>query len=129
MADAGLPSITIAGTTFDDDDCVQSAEITVGGVEISYYCGADTYYITGAEEVILTFTLALAQTDTTAMAAIARGTSGVCEFHPFGDTATYIEYTTTNGTITNHRLSSNPAAAGLIEVTCRWDDVTIGAAT
>ncbi len=72
----------------------------------------------------LTFSLALAATDTATVTAFAQGATGVMEFHPAGDSAGLIQNATTNATIVSVTNAGDPGSAIMLDVTARWDDLT-----
>lgn len=134
MAKKAAPSVKIDSTTFDADDCVQDARLTINGEVYDYYCSGISQLEVGNPTIELTFSVALETTDTTKLAVIDNvkdtpQTAVAMEFHPGGDTATYIEATTTAGYITSLDLSAPANGIITADVTARWNNITLGAAS
>ena len=121
MADKANPSIKFVSTAYT---CVQSASLAVTGADIAYHCAGQIKHIAGPQDVQLTFSLALAATDTATVAAFAQGATGVMEFHPAGDSVGLIQHATTKGTIISVTNASDPGSAIMLDVTARWDSLT-----
>ena len=129
MSKKGVPSITFGGTTYDADDCLQPGiTFTAGNTDLTYLCNGFVKHEPGAETVTLSFSIAFENDDTTQMAALMTGSTGVAEYHPFGDTAGNIEHTTTNATITGYNENGGPDNIVIVDITMVWDDRTSGAA-
>ena len=73
--------------------------------------------------------MALDATDTTKVSALASGSTGTFEAHPGGDTATYIEVTSTNATVIQSNISAETNGVITLDVTIALDDVTYQAAS
>lgn len=89
----------------------------------------DKHYA-GTANVSGTVNFEVLQTDVTVVGTnFARGTTGTGELHFFGDTATYLELTTTKITIMSIDISG--AINGICAGTINWvaDDITIQAAS
>ena len=134
MGKKASPEVTIGATVFDSDDCVQDARLSVNGEEYTYYCSGVTAREVGNPQITLTFTVALEVTDTAKVAVLdavndTPQTAVAMEFHPGGDTATYIEGTTTAGYITSLDLSAPQNGIITADVTCAWNNLTLGAAS
>ena len=121
MADKANPSVKFISTAYT---CVQGARLTVNGADIAYYCAGEVKHVAGPEDVQLSFSLALAKTDTAPVIALAQGATGVMEFHPAGDTAGNIQHATTKGTIISVDNAGDPGSAIMLDVVARWDDLT-----
>lgn len=128
------PSVKINATTFDSDDCVQDAQLTINGIEATYFCSGNEVGAISGASIMLTFSLVLALADTAKVAVLDAvldkpQAAVTMEYHPGGDTATYIEATTTAGLVKDVVFGS--PANGLItaDVTCRWNNLTLGAAS
>lgn len=130
MATVGAPEITFpSGTTYSATDCIQVASFTNGKEDITYRCGGDYAHLAGTSTITLDFSIALLATDTAKVTALAPGATGIAEYHPFGDTASYIEHTTTKATVMKADLSDAAGKVVNLDVTLVWDDVTSTAAT
>lgn len=125
MATKALPEVSIGGTTIT---CLQGAQLLSGGADISYHCDGQILHLAGPQDVQLTFSVALDNDDTTTIGLLAYGSQAAMEFHPGGDTETYIEHVTTNATIISATQNASPGSAIILDVTARWDDLTSGAA-
>ena len=125
MATKALPEVSIGGTPIT---CLQGAQLLYNGTDISYHCAGNILHIAGPEDVQLTFSVALDNDDTTTIGLLAYGSQDSMEFHPGGDTATYIEHLTTNATIVGVTHNASPGSAIILDVTARWDDLTSQAA-
>lgn len=129
MAKKGSPSVTFDSNILDGDDCLQSVTLTHNANDLTYLCDGYVKHEAGAETITLQFSVAVENDDTTLISNFAVGSTGTAEFHPFGDTAGNIEYTTTNATI----MSCAPGAVSpdgivIYDISMMWDDVTAGAA-
>lgn len=118
----GSNSITnVTGITFDRAAADVISRVVAQNVDYHY---AGTLNITGTVnfEVALTG-VAIVETN------FKPQTTGATEIHLFGDTATYVEITSTAGVILTQNLSGaiNGIVAGTL--TFALNDVTIGAAT
>ena len=129
MANSGLSgSFTFGGTVYDTDDCIQSMALTRTTNGVKYICGGITKTAAGESTYSFSASVALAQTDTAKVAALANGATGAFEYHPKGDTATYIEETSTNGTIVQSNMGSAPGAMIMLDIVIDLDDLTDAAA-
>lgn len=128
MADVGSPSITFGATTYGTADCIQVATFTNGAEDLTYRCSGYIKHASGDGTVMLDFSIVIEATDTAKIAALAPGTTGISEYHPFGDTATYIEHTTTNATVMKADHSDSAGKLVTLDITLAWDDCTSGAA-
>jgi hypothetical protein len=129
MATVGAPIIVFGGTTYDSDDCIQVASFTNEKEDITYRCGGDYAHLSGTSNIMLNFSLALAASDTTKIAALAPGTTGVAEYFPFDDSTGYIKHSTTKATVISANESDSAGKVVTLDVVLAWDDVTSGAAT
>ena len=130
MADSGVnASFSFGGTVYDADDCLQNWNLDWSVEDITYYCNGAQKHLPGNVNAVFTATLALAATDTTKIGALEPGSTGVWEGHPAGDTATYIEYEATKGTVLSAPVSAPQNGVISIDVTIALDDCTDGAAT
>jgi hypothetical protein len=121
MAHEGQPAITFGGSALT---CIQSSQLTVNGEDISYYCGGNKLYIAGTDDIELTASFAVTRSQVAMIESMLRGTNGVMEYHPGGDTTGRSEYTTTNATTTSFVHTSSPGTFQAVDVTWRWDDYT-----
>lgn len=121
-------SVLFGSTTYDETDCLQSVSLNRNGNPVTYPCGGTLLSEPGIASYTLTFSVALDATDTAKVAALAENQTGIVEFHPAGDTATYIEYSSTNGTIATANTTSGAGTIITLDVTINLDDVTDGAA-
>lgn len=130
MADSGkLASFSLAGTVYDADDCLQDSGLDDAIQDVVYQCNSYDKHAVGTRSVMFNVTLALAATDTTKISALAPGSSGAFEYHPGGDTATYIEVTSTKGTVISRNVSSPVNGIISADVSIALDDVTFQAAS
>ena len=133
MTKKAAPEVTIGGVVFDADDCVQDARLSINGETYEYYCSSISQVEVGNPTIVLTFSVALEVDDTTKLAALdavldTPQTPGAQEYHPGGDTATYIEGVTTAGSVTSLTISSPANGVISADVECRWNNITLGAA-
>lgn len=134
MTKKARPSVKINATVFDADDCVQDARLSINGEEYTYYCSGISQIEIGNPTITLTFSVALEMNDTTKLAVLdavtdTPQTAVTMEYHPGGDTATYIEATTSAGYVTGLDLSAPANGIITADVTCRWNNITMGAAS
>ena len=129
MATVGNPLVIFGGTTYDDDDCIQVASFTNGKEDITYRCGGDYAHLAGTSTIMLNFSLALAATATTEVAAFAPGSTGVATYYPFGLSENNIKLTTTKATVMKADESDAAGKVVTLDITLAWDDVTASAAT
>lgn len=127
------PEIKIGGATYDEDDCIQDAQLTINGIEATYFCNGNEVGDLSGMSAMLTFSLVLALNDTTKVgvldAVLDKPQAAVAmEYHPGGDTTGYIEATTTAGLIKDVVFGSPNNGLITADVTCRWNNVTLGAA-
>lgn len=130
MADAGISaSFSFAGTVYDADDCVQNTSLQKSINPITYQCNGNQRTLIGAKIYLFSAQLALAKDDTGKIAALEEGDTGAFEYHPGGDTAGNIEFTSTKGTVVRSDVSA--AANGFItlDIQIGLDDLTDGTAT
>ena len=130
MADNGnLASITFGAVTYDETDCLQGITLNLNGQPITFNCNGTLKSIPGIASYTLTANMAISKTDTAKVTALRENTTGTLEYHPAGDTATYIEYTSTNATVAS--LVNNGGSGNLLSLDITWnlDDLTDGAAT
>lgn len=59
---------------------------------------------------------------------LRQGVTGSGEYHPFGDTATYVEHTFTKATVMEVTENGGPANVVILDVVLGLDDLTTGAA-
>lgn len=122
-------AFTFDGTVYDSDDCLQDWALNDAINEVIYTCGGQDRAAVGSRTSTFQVTLALDTTDDTKVSALAPGSTGTFEAHPAGDTATYIEITSTDAVITNAGISTAVNDIITMDVTIRLNDITIGAAT
>ena len=133
MTKKAAPEVTVAAQVFDSDDCVQTADLTIDGETYDYYCSGISQIEMGNPTIVLNFTVALEMNDTAKIAVLdaVKNTpqeAVTMEFHPAGDTATYIEATTTAGLITSLKIGAPQNGIMMADVSCRWNNITLGAA-
>ena len=130
MATSGVSAeFKFGGTTYDADDCLQNWNLDRSVEDITYYCNGHTKHLGGNANAVFTCSLALSATDTAKIAALEEGSTGVWEGHPAGDTATYIEFTSTRGTVINSPVSAPQNGVITMDVTIALDDLTDAAAS
>ena len=130
MADSGkLASFTFNATTYDESDCMQGSSISDAIQEAMYMCDGYSKGVPTLRELTFTVSLALANTDTAKVTALTPGTTATdFEYHPGGDTATYLEFTSTDAYVVSRPLNTAPNGVHTIDVTIRLNDITFGAA-
>lgn len=121
-------SLSFDGTSLTGIKSVEeSSDVAMA---VSQYAGqAHDKNFAGTHNTTLTVNFEIAATDVTLLGTtLARGNTGAVEYYPFGNTATYIKITSTNGTIGASSFSTpvNGIIAG--NVTIHLDDYTIEAA-
>ena len=134
MGKKAAPEVTVAAVVFDSDDCVQDANLTINGETYEYYCSGISQIEAGNPRIELSFSVALEVDDTTKVAALdlvkdTVQTAISMEFHPGGDTATYVEATTTAAYQTGLTLSAPSNGIITADCTYRWNNITLGAAS
>jgi hypothetical protein len=122
-------SFKLGATTYDSDDCIQGWDLDDALNDIVYQCTQFNKHIVGARTVVFSGTLALDATDTTKINALKAGTQGAFEGHPAGDTATYMEIISTQGTVTRSHMSAPINGVITLDFDIALDDVTYQAAT
>lgn len=130
MAVSGkLASFTFNSVTFDETDCLQGWNLNDAINEIVYQCNSYDKGVAGTRTVTFSGSMALDATDTAKLAALTPGaTASDFEAHPAGDTATYVEITSTDALCVSANQTTAPNAIYTIDFTIRLNDVTIGAA-
>jgi hypothetical protein len=128
MAKKAVPSHKFNAVTYDADDCVQSARLTVNGVDITYSCNGNEKFEAGDDIVVFSYSLAVDATGTGTATSLVRGATGTAEFHPGGDTVGNIEFTTTKATIQSIEWGGDPNTTILADIVEKWDDLTVAAA-
>jgi hypothetical protein len=130
MADSGkLAEFTFNSTVYDADDCLQSWDLADSINAVIYQCNSYDKTAVGTRAIVFTTSLALAATDTAKVAALYPGATGSWEGHPGGDTATYIEITSTKGTVVTANKSAPVNGIITLDLTINLDDVTYQAAS
>jgi hypothetical protein len=131
MADSGkLASFTFNSVTFDETDCLQGWNLNDAINEIVYQCDSMDKGVAGTRTVTFSGSMALSATDTAKLAALTPGaTAADFEAHPSGDTATYIEVSSTDSLCVSANLSTAANSVHTVDFSIRLNDVTIGAAT
>jgi hypothetical protein len=130
MADSGkLAEFTFASTVYDADDCLQSWDINDAIQDVVYQCNSLDKHAVGTRAISFAVSLALSAADTTKVSALAPGSTGAFEAHPAGDTATYIEITSTKGTVTQRNIAAPINGIIQADVVIALDDVTYQAAS
>ena len=124
MADRAAPSVSFNSVTYT---CIQNLTVTINGSDVSYFCGSNVLHAAGPQDVMCTFSLALDKDDTTEVAALDYNTEAAMIAWPAGNTATYIQHSTTNATIVEVSHVSDPGSVILLNITTRWDDITSAA--
>ncbi len=131
MADSLVnQSVLFGAVTYDSDDCIQNTGLTWDKEDITYYCSGAQKHLAGTTNAVFTMSLALDQTDTAKCTALAPGSTGVWEWHPGGDTPTYIEYESTKGTVlSGYVAGGDPNTIMQLDVSIALDDILVQAAT
>lgn len=122
-------SLTVSGTTFTKSDCLQDVNYTFSIDTHNFQCSNFNQILPGAKNVACEFSLAIDATDTALMASLQPGTAITdFELHPGGDTATFIEITSTDGYIIDRPMTIPLNGVVMLAVTVQLNDVTEGAA-
>lgn len=130
MADTGKnASFSFDGTVYDQDDCLSGWNMNKSVNEVMYQCGGYDKAAAGTKAATFSISLALAATDTAKLQALAEGAMGAFEAHPAGDTATYMEITSTDALITQANVSAPVNGIISIDLQIRLNDWTLAAAT
>ena len=130
MADIGnSAAFTFNSVTFGVTDCLQSTGITDAINEVIYQCNGMEQGKAGTRTATFTVSLFLSKTDTAKLAAVAPGTTAAdFEYHPAGDTATYIEVTSSDAYVVSAPFNAAVNSMITLDVTIRLNQITIGAA-
>ncbi len=130
MAVSGkLAEFVFNAVTFDADDCLQSWNLNDAVNEIVYQCNSMDKGAAGTRSVTFSGSVALAAADTAKVAALTPGANAAdFEAHPAGDTATYVEVTSSDATCITANMSTAPNSVLIIDFSIRLNQVTIGAA-
>jgi hypothetical protein len=130
MATTGkLASFKFGATTYDSDDCLQNWNLSRSVEDITYYCSGRNKHLAGNADAVFTCSLALGATDTTKISALTEGATGAWEGHPAGDTASYIEFTATKGTVISAPVSAPQNGFIALDLTIALDGCTAAAAS
>lgn len=133
MTDLGVGNaaqLTFGGTEYH---CVTrfswSGSVQEAVVQCSSSTGGQTRRAAGPANDQFSFDLALDAGNTAVAIALKRGETGAFEFHPEGDTATYLEFTATNAVILQSSLAGGPGQPNMLSLTIGIDgDLTVQAA-
>ena len=117
-------SFQFAGTTYNGDDCLQSWDLASSINDVVYQCNGYDKHASGTKAISFRTSLAFAAADSTRFEAFAPGTTGTFEAHPAGDTATYIEITSTRATVVSAPLSAPVNGIISLDIELALDDVT-----
>lgn len=120
--------ILFDSTSLGLTDCLQGSNLADAINEAVYQCNGFDKGVAGTQSTTFDFSAAVEVTDIVKLNAFAPGLTGVFEWHPAGDTATYIEVTSTEALITGRNLSDPVNGICTMDVTMRLNDVTIAAA-
>ena len=124
-----LAEFTLNGVTFDADDCLQGWNLNDAINEIVYQCNSYDKGAVGTRSVTFAGSLALDAADTAKLAALTPGaTAADFEAHPAGDTATYVEVTSSDSLCVSANQSTAPSSIYTVDFSIRLNQVTIGAA-
>lgn len=123
-------SVTIGSTTFTKADCLQDINYNYSVDTHNYQCGNFNHILPGAKNASCDLTLAIDATDTALLGELAPGTAiTTFELHPGGDTATYIEITSTDGYVVDRPMTIPLNGVVMITVNITLNNVTEGVAT
>lgn len=131
MAYFNLASETTTAMTFGGTSltCLQSIELTATAPPTEIECGGATSvnYVVGIPRYSMTVTGALDDEDDPLLNAVLPNTAGAITCDPAGTTATHIDISSTNATVSD--LSSSFPVNGFASysITFLLDDITIGA--
>lgn len=121
--------VDFGGTHYDD--CLVSGDIADAATLVTSECGTSGV-VQGAttfRNITGTFNWTILQTDVTMINAFDPGTEVTTfELHPGGDTATYIEITSTDLVIVSRNLSFPKNGLLAMTVTCHFNNLTVGTA-
>ena len=123
-------SFVFNSTTLNADDCLQSGGIDDAVNEVVYQCDGMDKAAAGTRSAMFNVSLVLAETDVTKITALAPGTNASdFEAHPFGDTATYVEVTSSDATVIRANKSWSANGVVTMDVSIRLNQITIQAAS
>jgi hypothetical protein len=117
-------SFVFAGTTYSSSDCLQSTSLNAAVAEVTYFCSGVEKVVAGTKTITFAASLALSATDTTKVSALDEGSTGSFEYHPAGDSTSYVENTSTRALVTSNVQTAAPNSVVLMDITMRLDDIT-----
>ena len=123
-------AFTFNSQTYGLTDCLQSGGIDHAVNEVVFQCNGMDKGAAGTTSATFNVSLVLDQTDITKINALLPGTNASdFEAHPFGDTATYVEVTSSDATLISAPMSWSANGMVTMDVTIRLNQITIQAAS
>ena len=131
MAVSGISqSFTFGATTFDADDCIQSASLNRSVNASMYQCGGTMKTALGAKTYVFNTSLALAANDTAKVAALQEGdNSTLFKWFPAGVTSGNIKVSSTKAWVVAANYSAPVNGVLTVDVTINLDNLTDGTST
>lgn len=131
MADRGnKASFMFNGVTYSTADCISAWDFGNSITDIVYQCDGADKHLGGTEAVDFRVTLGLDSTDTTYISAFNPGTSSTqFEAHPGGDTATYIELSSTKALVISRNITAPMNGIIAMDIVIALDNITTTSAT
>jgi len=131
MAVSGISqSFTFGTTTFDADDCIQSASLNRSVNASNYQCSGVMRTALGAKSYIFQASIALAASDTAKVAALQEGDNAtVFKWFPGGVTSGNMKVTSTKAWVTAANYSAPVNGVLTVDVTINLDNLTDGTST
>lgn len=121
--------LAFGSTTLGLTDCLAGSNLNDAINEAIFQCNGMDKGVAGTRTATLGFSAALLETDVVKINAFAPGTKDTIEWHPAGDTATYIEVTSTEALILSRNISDPVNGVCTMDVNMRLNDIAIAAAT
>ena len=129
MASGGkLAAFTWNTTAFTTATCIQSWDLASSINDIVYQCNGYDKHAAGTKVISFRTSLALYSSDVAKVQGFAPGTTAAFEAHPGGDTATYIELTSTRGMVVSAPISAPINGIVTMDVEIALDDLTYSCA-
>lgn len=131
MAVSGLSqSFTFGATTFDADDCIQSASLNRSVNASTYQCSGVMKTALGAKTYVFQASLALAANATATVGALQEGdNSTLFKWFPAGVTSGNMKMTSTKAWVTAANYSAPVNGVLTVDVTINLDNLTDGTST
>ncbi len=125
MADSGLlGSFQFGGTTYAGAACLQSHSLNRSLNAATYQCSGAMKTASGAKVYVFNASIAVAKDDTGPTSSLAEGDTGAFEYHPGGDAAGNIEFTSTRGTVVSSNINGPVNGILTMDIAINLDDLT-----